>query len=1035
MLRFLIDACVHRRAAAFFVTLVVAIFGLRAYLDTPIEAYPDVTNIQVTVITQLPGNAPEEIERLITVPLGRELNGTPGMTRMRSESLFGLSLITLTFSDEVNSFVARTMVTQRVAAAEIPPSAIPVLAPEATPLGEVYQFRLNSDRHDLYQLRSEMEWTVVRELRQVPGVADIVPFGGYLKELHLQAIPDRLFAAGLSLADVEEAVAKSNINVGAGFLRNGDQELTVRGIGYLSTPEDVKRIVLKSRNATPVTVGDVCHVIQSYTPRRGTVGVGLEIEGVESFVWMRRGENPSRVLDGVHQKVKELNEKILPKGMKIETYYDRSDLVGLTLSTVHENLLHGFVLVVGVVWLFLRSLLASTIVASIIPLSLLVAFLGLHLLGMPANLISMGAIDFGILVDGAVVLVENVIHSLQAEKPTTRSGVLRLIVHSAVDMGKPTFFAMLIIIAALIPIFTLQSVEGRIFRPLAMTYSFALIGALIFALTLIPALCAALFRPKHARLQEPRWVGSLRDLYGRALERMLAMRVLVIVLCFGLIVLAGLIVPRLGTEFLPELDEGDIQLFVELPPSISLKEGQAILLEVRKRLLKFPEVKAVMSEQGRPEDGTSNEDVNMSETFVRLKPLSVWRAGLDKVKLIDEMRQSLNEVPGVRYNFSQPMKDNVEEAVSGVRGKVVLKIFGPDLTTMRTTLEKAKEVLKAVPGVVDLDLYRDALKPQLQVQFDRPALARAGISMEVAQRTLESALAGHLATTLWEGDRPVPVRVILPLDLRDDVDKIGAITVVTESGGRVPIRDLAKIQVVNGLAMIGREANTRYLALKFNIEGRDMGSVVQDAIDTLERTVTAPDGHFFVWGGEFENQARAVARLRLVVPLALLTVLGLLYAAMSSGRAALSILLTVPFALTGGVFALLIAGVPLSVSAAVGFIALIGQVSLMGLLVLSATEARRLNGEDLIPALIGGARERLRAVLMAAILGLVGLLPMALSSGVGSETQRPFALVIVGGMLTALAVSLSLLPAIYSYLSPGQLLRPAEVDELLDQSK
>jgi cobalt-zinc-cadmium resistance protein CzcA len=1035
MLRFLIDACVHRRAAALFATVVVAIFGLRAYLDTPIEAYPDVTNIQVTVITQLPGNAPEEIERLITVPLGRELNGTPGMTKMRSESLFGLSLVTLTFSDEVNSFVARTMVTQRVAAAEIPSSAIPVLAPEATPLGEVYQFRLNSDRHDLYQLRSEMEWTVVRELRQVPGVADIVPFGGYLKELHLQAIPDRLFAAGLSLADIEEAVAKSNVNVGAGFLRNGDQELTVRGIGYLSTPEDVKRIVLKSRNATPVTVGDVCNVIQSYTPRRGTVGAGLEVEGVESFVWMRRGENPSRVLDGVHQKVKELNEKILPKGMKIETYYDRSDLVGLTLSTVHENLLHGFVLVVAVVWLFLRSLLASTIVASIIPLSLLVAFLGLHLLGMPANLISMGAIDFGILVDGAVVLVENVIHSLQQERPTTRSEVLHLIVHSAVDLGKPTFFAMLIIIAALIPIFTLQSVEGRIFRPLAMTYSFALIGALVFALTLIPALCAALFRPRHATLQEPRWVGSIRDLYGRALGRMLAVRPLVIVVCFGLIALAAVIVPRLGTEFLPELDEGDIQLFVEMPPSISLKEGQSILLEVRKRLLKFPEVKAVMSEQGRPEDGTSNEDVNMSETFVRLKPLATWRAGLNKDKLIDEMRETLTEVPGVRYNFSQPMKDNVEEAVSGVRGKVVLKIFGPDLTTMRTTLEKAKEILKAVPGVVDLDLYRDALKPQLQVQFNRPALARAGVSMEQAQRTLEGALAGRLATTLWEGDRPVPVRVILPLDLRDDIDKIGAITVVTESGGRVPIRDLAKIEVVNALAMIGREANTRYLALKFNIEGRDMGSVVQDAIAALERNVAAPDGHFFVWGGEFENQARAVARLKLVVPLALLAVLGLLYAAMSSGRAALSILLTVPFALTGGVFALLIAGVPLSVSAAVGFIALIGQVSLMGLLVLSATEARRLNGEDLIPALIGGARERLRAVLMAAILGLVGLLPMALSSGVGSETQRPFALVIVGGMLTALAVSLSLLPAIYSYLSPGQLLRPAEVDELLDQPK
>jgi len=1029
MLRLLIETCVHRRAAALFATLVVAIFGLRAYLDTPIEAYPDVTNTQVTVITQLPGNAPEEIERRITVPLERELNGTPGMTLMRSESLFGLSLITLTFSDDINSFVSRTVVSQRVAVAELPPGATPELAPEATPLGEVYQFRLTSDRHDLYDLRSEMQWTVVRALRQVPGVADIVPFGGYLKEVHIQADPARMFVLGLTLADVEQALAKSNINVGAGFLRHGDQELTVRGIGYLNSAEDIKRIVLKSKDGTPVNIGDVCNVVQSYTPRRGAVGVGLEKEGVESFIWMRRGQNPSQVLDGVHAKITELNEKILPKGMKIETYYDRSDLVGLTLSTVHKNLLSGFLLVVAVVWLFLRSLLCSGIVAAVIPLSLLVAFLGLHILGLPANLISMGAIDFGILVDGAVVLVENVIHALRHEHPASRRGVLRLVVRSAVDIGRPTLYAMLIIIAALVPVFTLQSVEGRIFRPLALTYSFALVGALVFALTLVPALCAALFRPRHARLQEPRWIEKLRDGYRRSLSVLLGRRPLVIVAAFVMLLLGALTITRLGTEFLPELDEGDIQLFVEMPPSIALAKGQDILLEVRKRILKFPEVSKTMSEQGRPEDGTDNEDVNMSETFIRLKPRKDWRPGYDKRRLIDEMRTSLNEIPGVRYNFSQPMKDNVEEAVSGVRGKVVLKIFGPDLTIMRTTLEHAKEALKSVPGIVDLDLYRDALKPQLQVTFSRPALARAGISMDDAQRTLETALAGRVATIMWEGERPVPVRILLPPELRDDTDKIGAVTISSESGARVPIRDLATIQVANALATINREGNSRFLALKFNIEGRDMGSVVQEAIATVDKGVKAPEGHYFVWGGEFENQKRAIARLKLVVPLALLTVLGLLYAAMNSGRSALSILLTVPFALTGGAFALLVAGVPLSVSAAVGFIALIGQVSLMGLLVLSASEARRRNGEVMLPALIEGAGERLRPVLMASMLALVGLLPMALSSGVGSETQRPFALVVVGGMITALIVTLWLLPVLYSYITPKQLATPEEEDE------
>ena len=1032
MLRLLIETCVHRRVAALFATLVVAAFGLHAYRETPIEAYPDVTNIQVTVITQLPGNAPEEIERRVTVPLERELNGTPGMTLMRSQSLFGLSLITLTFSDEVDSFPARTVVLQRVAAATLPPGATPELAPEATPLGEVFQFRLVSDRHNLYQLRSEMEWNVVRVLKQAPGVADVVPFGGYLKEFHVEADPARLFAQGLTLADLEQAIAKSNVNVGGGFLRHGDQELTVRGLGYLESVEDVKRIVLKSKDGTPVTVGDVSNVVQSYTPRRGSVGAGLDKEGVESFVWMRRGQNPSIVLDGIHAKVKELNETILPKGMRVDTYYDRSDLVRLTLSTVHKNLLSGFILVVGVVWLFLRSMVGSAAVAVVIPLSLLVAFLGLFALGLPANLISMGAIDFGILVDGAVVLVENVIHALRHEHPKDRRGVLRIVVRSAVDVGRPTLYAMLIIIAALVPVFTLQSVEGRIFRPLALTYSFALLGALVFSLTLVPALCGALFRPHHAKLEEPAWIERMRGAYRRSLQRILGHRLKVIAAAFALLALGGLSMARLGTEFLPELDEGDIQLFVEMPPSISLEKGQDILLEVRRRILAFPEVVRTLSEQGRPEDGTDDEGVNMSETFIRLKPVRDWRPGMDKKRLIDDMRASLTEIPGVRYNFSQPMKDNVEEAVSGVRGKVVLKLFGSDLALMRKTLEQAKEALKKVPGIVDLDLYRDASTPQLQVKFNRPALARAGIAIEDAQRTLETALAGRVATTMWEGERPVPVRLMLPLDVRDDADKIGVVTVTSESGARVPLRDLATIQLTNGVASINREGNSRYLALKFNVEGRDMGSVVQDAIATVDKGVATPEGHYFVWGGEFENQRRAVARLRIVVPLAVLTVLGLLYAAMNSGRSALSVLLTVPFALTGGAFALLIDGTPLSVSAAIGFIALIGQVSLMGLLVLSAAEIRRRAGEELVPALVAGAADRLRPVLMASMLAFVGLLPMALSTGVGSETQRPFALVVVGGMLTTLLIALWVLPAIYSYITPRHLATPEEEDEQIE---
>src|SRR3954465_13082776 len=525
MLDKLIEAGVHRRVAAILAIAIVSAFGVRAYLNTPIEAFPDVTNAQVTVITQLPGYAPEEIERSITVPLERALNGTPRTLQLRSESLFGLSLITLTFDDDADPFTSRMQVAQRIAAAagDLPEGVVPELPPEATPLGEVYQFRMVSDRHDLFDQRGELQWTVARVLKAVPGVADVVCFGGYLKEVHVRAHPDRLRAHGVSLGELSEALAKTNVNVGGGFLRHGDQELTVRGIGYITSVDDIRRTVLKTREGTPVTVGDVAEIVMSNTPRRGAVGYNDQKEAVEGFVLMRRGENPSRVLDGVHRKVAELNDKILPKGMRIEPFYDRTLLVGNTLRTVHNNLLHGFILVVAVAWLFFRSITGSLIGAVVIPLALLGAFIGLYALKLPANLISMGAIDFGILVDGAVVLVENVLHTVQHERPAKRSDMLRLVIRAAEQVARPTLYAMLIIIAALVPVFTLEQVEGRIFRPLALTYSFALVAALVLALTLVPALCALGFA-RRMPASEPRWIGKARARYGAWLGRALGRR-------------------------------------------------------------------------------------------------------------------------------------------------------------------------------------------------------------------------------------------------------------------------------------------------------------------------------------------------------------------------------------------------------------------------------------------------------------------------------------------------------------------------------
>jgi cobalt-zinc-cadmium resistance protein CzcA len=589
---------------------------------------------------------------------------------------------------------------------------------------------------------------------------------------------------------------------------------------------------------------------------------------------------------------------------------------------------------------------------------------------------------------------------------------------------------MLIIISALLPVFTLQSVEGRIFRPLALTYAFALIGALVFALTLVPALCAQFFKAGNAAAyKDPAWQDYLRRAYRRASGALLRHRVLVMVSAAALLLAGGTAFSRLGTEFLPELDEGDLNIFVEMPPSISLAKGEEVLLDVRKRLLAFPEVTQVMSEQGRPEDGTDNEGVNMSETFVRLKLKEDWRKGLDNDKLIEEMRTSLRQIPGVRYNFSQPIKDNVEEAVAGVRGKVVLKIFGTNLTAMRDTLEKAKTSLAKVPGITDLDLYRDASTPQLQVRLNRGALARSGMSVAEAQATIETALAGRVVTQFWEEERPVPIRLMLPPETRDEPEKISNLLLTTPTGARIPLKQVAEISMGSGVASIEREGNSRFLALKFNVEGRDMGSVVQDAIRTVAAEVKPPDRHYFVWGGEFEDQQRATARLEMIVPVAVLLVLILLYAAMGSGRSALAIIATIPFSMTGGVFALLLAGIPLSVSAAIGFIALLGQVSLMGVLLLGAVEGCRRSGSPLTEAIVDGTAQRSRPVLMAALLGMFGLLPMALSSGVGSETQRPFALVMVGGILTTLIVSLFVLPAIYSLIAPRALASGGEDDD------
>jgi len=1016
LLESLVRFCVQRRLLVVVMTAGVAVYGFTAYRRTPVEAFPDVTNLQVNVVARLPGLAPPEIERQVTIPLERALNGTPHLLRMRSESLFGLSLVYLTFEDGADPFEARTRVSERIATAELPDGVVAELGPEATPLGQVFQYHVVSDRHDLHALRSEEEWVIGPYLRRTPGVADVVTRGGFLREVHVEVDPARLRRFDLTIEDVSEAVERASLNVGGGMLPVGEQQLVIRSVGAFTELSEVRSVLVAHLGGTPIRLSDVATVMLSHTPRQGAVGHDHDRDVVEGVVYLRRGENPSTVLDGIHQRIDELNGGMLPEGMRLVPFYDRSRLVNLTLSTVHHSLLEGALLVVGLVWLFVRSFKASLVVGIVIPLSVLVAFIGLDLVGLPANLISMGAIDFGILVDGAVILVENVVHHLRHDRHRTEAEVEQVIIKAGVEVARPTLFAMAIIIAALVPVFSLQSVEGRIFRPLALTYTFALIGALVFALTTVPALATYALK-RGAIGADPQWIESVRRGYERLLAVLLRVPQLAIALVVLLLGGAALAAPHLGSEFLPDLDEGDLLVFVELPTSTSLSNGQDILAALRERVLTVPEVSEVETQQGRPEDGTDNESVNMAEMPIRLRPRSEWREGMTTEGLIEEVRALLEEVPGVRFTFSQPMRDNVEEAMSGVRGKVVLKIYGDDLEVMRATLMQALEVLGHIDGIVDLSLYRDRSVPQLEIRPDRDALSRAGVDIASFQATVETALGGRVLGEVWESGRSVPIRLRMARAERSDPSHVADLPVAIEGGSFLPLSALAEVAIAPGRASINRENGVRSLALKFNVEGRDLGSVISEAMAAVHENVPSPEGHYMVWAGEFENQARAVERLSVVVPISLLLVLALLFGALGSFRPAASVLVVAPVAATGGVFTLLFAGVHLSVSAAIGFIALLGQVSLAALLILGAIETRRLGGMPTLQAIQEGASARFRAVVLTAFLAMLGLMPMAMSNGVGSETQRPFALVLIGGLGTTLLVVLFVLPVLYAWVA------------------
>ncbi|MEB2311774.1 MAG: CusA/CzcA family heavy metal efflux RND transporter [Sorangiineae bacterium] len=1011
MLEGLLRYSLKNRLAAFLFALILAVAGWFAYRELTIEAFPDPTDTQVQVITTFDGQPTEEVERRVSIPLERALNGIPHLFRLRSISLFGLSFVTLTFDDDIEPQLARQLVLERLRDAELPSGITPELGPMATPIGEVYRYTLEGQGADPMTLRTLQDWVVRPQLLRVPGVADVVSYGGLVREIHVIPDPAKMATLGVGLEDVFGALNKASSNATGGYVQRGSEMFVIRSVGIFRNIEDIGQTRVAEHAGVPVLLKDVASIGDGYAPRQGIVTRDSNEDAVEGIVLMRRGENPSVVLEALGQRIKELDGRILPKNIQISPFYDRSKLVESTLHTVFHNLAEGALLVTLVLFAFTLSIRASLIVATVIPLSLAAAFAYLRARGMSANLLSMGAIDFGIIVDGAVILVEHLFHRVPRSDPGRP--IAERIFDAAREVARPTLFSLLIIIAAYIPIFSMQRVEGRIFAPMANTVVSALVGALLVSFTLVPVLALFALRKGGPERESPllRWA---RNAYAPALRFAMLRPALVLVVAAGALTSSLVLAPRLGSEFLPELNEGALYVTFTLPGNISLSEGRKLTKRIRERLLRTPELDGIMSQLGRPEDGTDPTLPNNLEFFVKLKPMNEWRKDKHTLdELTAEMTTNLEEIPGLEYNFSQPIRDNVAENISGQFGQVALKIYGDDLGRLQRTAEAAKDTIATVPGVADLGIVKSGESPQIAIKIDRAALARFNLDLEDVQDYIETALAGHAASELWEGEKRFDVTVRLPRVTRDDVRAIRSIRLPLKDGNMVPLSAIAQVEMGLGRAAITRENGQRYIGVRMNVRDRDMGSFVRDAQERVDAALDLPPGYHVVWGGEFENQQRAMKRLQVVIPLALLITFVLLFSAFQSVWDAAIILLHVPFAMVGGVAALAVAGMTLSIAAAVGFIALLGQAVLNGVLVVAAIKARLEAGQRPFEAVFEGAKERLRAILMTALLASLGLLPAALSHAIGSETQRPIAVVVVGGTISAALLTLIVLPVSY----------------------
>jgi cobalt-zinc-cadmium resistance protein CzcA len=1017
----IISFSLKNRLFIFFATIVLGIVGVVSFINTPIVAFPDFTNTQIRIITRWPGRSTQEIERFITIPIETSMNSVQRKTNLRSRSMFGLSVIDIVFEDDVEDMYGRQQIIGLLSGVDLPEGAETELTPPAGPIDEIYRYTIHSNRHTPAELRTMQDWIIDRQLRTVPGIADVVAFGGPVKTYEVSVKPNQLSNYGLSALDVYEAISKSNINVGGDVIERSSQAFVVRGIGLINSISEIENIIIENIDGTPILVKNVATVKESNRPRLGQVGRDKEDDVVEGIVLMRKNTDPGPVLKALSEKVKELDDKVLPEGVWISTFYDRQNLIDFCLHTVFGNVLEGILLVTLIVWIFMRDWRATLSVALIIPLSLSFAFILLRIKGMYANLISIGAIDFGIIIDGAVVMVEGIFVVL-AHKAAhigmenfNKSAKLGLIKKSSVDLAKAIFFSKLIIITALIPVFSFEKVEGKIFTPLAFTLGFALLGALLFTLTFIPALSSSLLN-KNVREKRNRFVEGMTRYYSKIFDIVMKYKKASLGIAFTILISGFIAAKFLGSEFIPHLDEGALWVEGDAPMSISLTESKILADSMRKDLLHFEEVRSVLTQAGRPDDGTDPKGFFSIECLVDLYPKEQWKVKQTKDELIRRMDKKLEEkYTGSLWSFSQPILDNVNEAVAGIDVPQAVKVFGPNLDTLTRIAKSVYRVMKNVRGTEDVGIVKSLGQPELKINLNQEKMGFFGVTAAEANAVIEMAIGGKAASELYEGEKKFDIRVRYQYSSRKSEDDIANLMIPTLSGTKVPLKEIAEITLSSGPSFIYRDNNSRFMAVQFAVRGRDLGGTVAEAQKKVNKEVNMPQGYKVVFSGEYESQTRALKKLSIVVPISLVIIFLILLIMFRNTKDALLILANVPFALVGGIFAMHITGINFNISGGIGFIALFGICIQNGVIIISVIKHNLDNKLTLDDAIKQGVISRVRPVVMTALMAIFGLLPAAMSTGIGSETQKPLAIVIVGGLITATILTLVIFPVIFRW--------------------